>query len=637
MADYDIDETIALDLGTSNSCCYFYKDGSLTLLQVEGKGTIPSVVRITEKATVVGEVAKKSLGKPDTLFELKRILARKYDDPVVTECVKNWPFNIEANEKGIPVAVIKLGEKESYVKPIDFYMYIIRYFIDEVKKQTGREVKNIVMTVPAYFGEHQRKATMFAAQTLNLRVLYLMNEPTAAAIAYACENDLRGKTILVYDLGGGTFDVSILEVKDKFEVLATSGDSHLGGIDFTNRLYEIIEKKVNDIFHTQVDLSLSQRNQLRAIAEELKISFSNETCDCMEVPLDDVIDSEDATVVITRDEFDAAICDLIERSMSVVMDCLAQANKLKNDIDDVILIGGSSQILAVRRSVQQFFGGKKPMANINPAEAVARGAMCFACEKKGINIVQTMIPLEETNAHHLEETESVVVPAGVEICEICPMRYVIEQPNDRIDIVVPKNARLPFMEKRYYRTYEDDQEYVRIHIAQGNSDVFSENTEYGVLEINGIPRKPKGEVRIELIAMVDAFCQVSFRAFCNGVPARLTVSSPLTLKRTDMTEAQQEMHRVELVQLRNQFMQKLEQFHSILETIEDDESRELTSDYYDEMYAWFENTPNPLPEDFRTAMEGIDATIRQYVSYPVCYDNLGVSAALTDSSVLQYG
>ena len=148
MADYDIDETIALDLGTSNSCCYFYKDGSLTLLQVEGKGTVPSVVRITEKATIVGEVAKKSLGKPDTLFELKRILARKYDDPVVTECVKNWPFNIEANEKGIPVAVIKLGEKESYVKPIDFYMYIIRYFIDEVKKQTGREVKNIVMTVP---------------------------------------------------------------------------------------------------------------------------------------------------------------------------------------------------------------------------------------------------------------------------------------------------------------------------------------------------------------------------------------------------------------------------------------------------------------------------------------------------------
>ena len=633
MADYDIYETIALDLGTSNSCCYFYKDGSLTLLQVEGKGTVPSVVRITEKATIVGEVAKKSLGKPDTLFELKRILARKYDDPVVTECVKNWPFNIEANEKGIPVAVIKLGEKESYVKPIDFYMYIIRYFIDEVKKQTGREVKNIVMTVPAYFGEHQRKATMFAAQTLNLRVLYLMNEPTAAAIAYACENDLRGKTILVYDLGGGTFDVSILEVKDKFEVLATSGDSHLGGIDFTNRLYEIIEKKVKQ--QLKSPLSKSQEQTLLRDAERIKIAFSYEECDCVE---EEVLDEEPRIVLkISRDEFNANIDDLIRKSEFIVENCLQRAGMVKNDIDDVILIGGSSQILAVRRSVQQFFGGKKPMANINPAEAVARGAMCFACEKKGINIVQTMIPLEETNAHHLEETESVVVPAGVEICEICPMRYVIEQPNDRIDIVVPKNARLPFMEKRYYRTYEDDQEYVRIHIAQGNSDVFSENTEYGVLEINGIPRKPKGEVRIELIAMVDAFCQVSFRAFCNGVPARLTVSSPLTLKRTDMTEAQQEMHRVELVQLRNQFMQKLEQFHSILATIEDDESRELTSDYYDEMYAWFENTPNPLPEDFRTAMEGIDATIRQYVSYPVCYDNLGVSAALTDSSVLQYG
>ena len=127
MADYDIYETIALDLGTSNSCCYFYKDGSLTLLQINGKGAIPSVVRITDKSTMVGEVAKQGLGKPDTLFEMKRILARKYDDPVVTECIKNWPFSIEANEKGIPVAVIKLKDEETYVKPIDFYMYIIKY------------------------------------------------------------------------------------------------------------------------------------------------------------------------------------------------------------------------------------------------------------------------------------------------------------------------------------------------------------------------------------------------------------------------------------------------------------------------------------------------------------------------------
>ena len=614
MADYDIDETIALDLGTSNSCCYFYKDGSVTLLTVEGQGIIPSIVRITDKLTIVGMAAKQGLGKPDTLFEMKRILARKYDDPVVTECVKNWPFNIEANEKGIPVAVIKLKDKEIRVSPVDFYMHIIKYFTEEVKKQSGREVKNIVMTVPAYFGEHQRKATMFAAQVLNLRVVYLMNEPTAASIAYGCQNDLRGKTILVYDLGGGTFDVSILKVNDKFEVLATTGDSHLGGIDFTNRLYEIIEKKVNDYFHTQVDLSLSQRNELRAMAEELKISFSNDTCDSMDLPLDDILDSDDATILVTRDEFDRAILDLIERSMSVVMDCLAQANMVKNDIDDVILIGGSSHILAVRRSIQQFFGGKKPLADINPAEAVARGAMCFACEKKGINVAQTTIPIEEGDVHHLEETESVVVPAGMEICEICPMRYVIEQPNDQIDIVVPKNARLPFMEKRYYRTYEDNQEYVRIHIAQGNSDVFSENTEYGLLEINGIPRKPKGEVRVELIAMVDSFCQVSFRAFCNGIPARLTVLSPMTLKKTDMTAAQQELQQLEIVQLRNQFMQKLEQFHSILATIEDDEAREMTSDYYDEMYSWFENTPNPLPEDFRTAMEGIDSTIRPYIS-----------------------
>jgi len=627
MADYDIDETIALDLGTSNSCCYFYKDGSLTLLQVEGKGTVPSVVRITEKATIVGEVAKKSLGKPDTLFELKRILARKYDDPVVTECVKNWPFNIEANEKGIPVAVIKLGEKESYVKPIDFYMYIIRYFIDEVKKQTGREVKNIVMTVPAYFGEHQRKATMFAAQTLNLRVLYLMNEPTAAAIAYACENDLRGKTILVYDLGGGTFDVSILEVKDKFEVLATSGDSHLGGIDFTNRLYEIIEKKVNDIFHTQVDLSLSQRNQLRAIAEELKISFSNETCDCMEVPLDDVIDSEDATVVITRDEFDAAICDLIERSMSVVMDCLAQANKLKNDIDDVILIGGSSQILAVRRSVQQFFGGKKPMANINPAEAVARGAMCFACEKKGINIVQTMIPLEETNTTPVvafDNAQAIRTPFGgdprntlvpgamspiTQVRDVCPMRYVVKLPDDKVHVVVEKDTKLPCEIKYCYETATDYQTNIHIHIAQGNSDVYSENDEYGELVFNSIPSKPKGEVKVELHASVNEFCQVSFRAYYNNVPASFTFHNDRDMKRKDGEATRVHLEEIRMTQIRNRCAQSLQ---DLLKHLPEFVSGPNLRVYYDNAIYRMNHNQLTTFDDYNNIVLYIDGLFKQY-------------------------
>ena len=575
MADYDIDETIALDLGTSNSCCYFYKDGSVTLLTVEGQGIIPSIVRITDKLTIVGMAAKQGLGKPDTLFEMKRILARKYDDPVVTECVKNWPFNIEANEKGIPVAVIKLKDKEIRVSPVDFYMHIIKYFTEEVKKQSGREVKNIVMTVPAYFGEHQRKATMFAAQVLNLRVVYLMNEPTAASIAYGCQNDLRGKTILVYDLGGGTFDVSILKVNDKFEVLATTGDSHLGGIDFTNRLYEIIEKKVNDYFHTQVDLSLSQRNELRAMAEELKISFSNDTCDSMDLPLDDILDSDDATILVTRDEFDRAILDLIERSMSVVMDCLAQANMVKNDIDDVILIGGSSHILAVRRSIQQFFGGKKPLADINPAEAVARGAMCFACEKKGINVAQTTIPIEEGTAVPVVATDNpqaIVTPFGgnamntlvpgtippiTRVWDVCPMRYVVKLPDDKVHVIVEKDTRLPCEREYLFETATDYQTNIHIHIAQGNSDVYSENDEYGELVFRSIPSKPKGEVKVQLHASVNEFCQVSFRAFSNGVPAMFHFSSDRNMKE-DMKTSRRHLEEISLIQIRSQCTQSLQ-------------------------------------------------------------------------------
>ena len=623
MADYDIDETIALDLGTSNSCCYFYKDGSLTLLQVEGKGTVPSVVRITEKATIVGEVAKKSLGKPDTLFELKRILARKYDDPVVTECVKNWPFNIEANEKGIPVAVIKLGEKESYVKPIDFYMYIIRYFIDEVKKQTGREVKNIVMTVPAYFGEHQRKATMFAAQTLNLRVLYLMNEPTAAAIAYACENDLRGKTILVYDLGGGTFDVSILEVKDKFEVLATSGDSHLGGIDFTNRLYEIIEKKVKQ--QLKSPLSKSQEQTLLRDAERIKIAFSYEECDCVE---EEVLDEEPRIVLkISRDEFNANIDDLIRKSEFIVENCLQRAGMVTSDIDDVILIGGSSQILAVRRSVQQFFGGKKPMANINPAEAVARGAMCFACEKKGINIVQTMIPLEETNTTPVvafDNAQAIRTPFGgdprntlvpgtmspiTQVRDVCPMRYVVKLPDDKVHVVVEKDTKLPCEIKYCYETATDYQTNIHIHIAQGNSDVYSENDEYGELVFNSIPSKPKGEVKVELHASVNEFCQVSFRAYYNNVPASFTFHNDRDMKRKDGEATRVHLEEIRMTQIRNRCAQSLQ---DLLKHLPEFVSGPNLRVYYDNAIYRMNHNQLTTFDDYNNIVLYIDGLFKQY-------------------------
>ena len=324
MSIYDIEETIALDLGTSNSCCYYFKDLTVHPLSFISANTLPSVISFTFKRTIFGEAAVHNKGKPDTAYELKRILGRKYDDPVVQECIKSWSFTVEPNEKGLPVAVLKSDNMTFDITPSDFYTYLIRHFKEQVEKKIERKVKSIILTVPAYFGEHQRKATTFAAKTADLDVVYLMNEPTAAAIAYACENDLRNKTILIYDLGGGTFDVSILRVTNSFDVIATSGDAHLGGIDFTNRLYEWLLDSIKEEVG-EIELTEKMKGKLQVLAEEAKLGLSaNEFCD---IDLED-LDIELSTIGVTREVFDRITRDLIERSKSAVLDCLSQAGMI---------------------------------------------------------------------------------------------------------------------------------------------------------------------------------------------------------------------------------------------------------------------------------------------------------------------
>ena len=473
MPEYDIEETIALDLGTSNSCCYYFKDLTVHPLSFISANTLPSVISFTFKRTIFGEAAVHNKGKPDTAYELKRILGRKYDDPVVQECIKSWSFTVEPNEKGLPVAVLKSDNMTFDITPSDFYTYLIRHFKEQVEKKIERKVKSIILTVPAYFGEYQRRETISAAKTADLDVVYLMNEPTAAAIAYACENDLRNKTILIYDLGGGTFDVSILRVTNSFDVIATSGDAHLGGIDFTNRLYEWLLDSIKEEVG-EIELTEKMIASLRAQAEEAKLGLSiNEY---HEIDLSD-LNIELSTIGVTREDFNLATEDLVERSTVVVKDCLSQAGMIPKDIDEVIMIGGSSRIPAVRDAMTSFFGGREVKATINPDEAVARGAMCFVCQKAGHNMVCGMNDITDGTNIPVGGEGKVFAPESIEIHDISPMQYVIEIPNDEVDIVVPKGARLPFIQRKYYRTYEDYQTFISIHIAQGNSMKYSKTYE----------------------------------------------------------------------------------------------------------------------------------------------------------------
>ena len=626
MPEYDIEETIALDLGTSNSCCYYSKEGHIHILQSEnGEYTIPSVLRFMDDGILIGRLAKQHIGKPDTAFELKRILGRKYDDPVVQECIKSWSFTVEPNEKGLPVAVLKSDNMTFDITPSDFYTYLIRHFKEQVEKKIERKVKSIILTVPAYFGEYQRRETISAAKTADLDVVYLMNEPTAAAIAYACENDLRNKTILIYDLGGGTFDVSILRVTNSFDVIATSGDAHLGGIDFTNRLYEWLLDSIKEEVG-EIELTEKMIASLRAQAEEAKLGLSiNEY---HEIDLSD-LNIELSTIGVTREDFNLATEDLVERSTVVVKDCLSQAGMIPKDIDEVIMIGGSSRIPAVRDAMTSFFGGREVKATINPDEAVARGAMCFVCQKAGHNMVCGMnditygvisavdpstiqtdiIPLSERSSYPFN---SVVVPdyaneITVDIHDISPMQYVVKLPNDEVDIVVPKGARLPFKKITRYQTIVDYQEMITLDIAQGNSMKYSENDEYQQLVFDTIPRKPKGEVKVDLTVTVDPFCQVSFKAFCNNVPARPTILKNRGSTAKERKETQAMMKNNDRLQSRNLCSQKINELKERLDELMSTDPN--IGQYYQSVVDWFNNTPDAPIEDYLSTINYIDIAL----------------------------
>ena len=538
-------------------------------------------------------------------------MGRKYDDPVVQECIKSWSFTIEANEKGLPVAVLKSKNETFKLKPVDFYTYLINYFKEQVEKKIERKVKSIILTVPAYFGEYQRRETISAAKTADLDVVYLMNEPTAAAIAYACENDLRNKTILIYDLGGGTFDVSILRVTNSFDVIATSGDAHLGGIDFTNRLYEWLLDSIKEEVG-EIELTEKMKGKLQVLAEEAKLGLSaNEFCD---IDLED-LDIELSTIGVTREVFDRITRDLIERSKSAVLDCLSQAGMIPKDIDEVIMIGGSSRIPAVRDAMTSFFGGREVKATINPDEAVARGAMCFVCQKAGHNMVCGMNDITDGTNIPVGGEGKVFAPESIEIHDISPMQYVIEIPNDEVDIVVPKGARLPFIQRKYYRTYEDYQTFISIHIAQGNSMKYSENDEYGELTIDNIPQKPKGEVRVELVATVDAFCQVSFKAFCNGIPAHLSVTNNQWLTDIDGGRIKADIEKTKLIQIRNKCSKMIDALHKLLDTIDDDDVLSEATEFYEQMSDWFDQAENAIEEDYENAVSNIQSYLNVHGAY----------------------
>lgn len=471
---------IGIDLGTTNSCVAFVEKGKIEIIpNKEGGRTTPSVVAISQKKeNLVGSLAKRQQGiNPlNTIYAVKRLMGRKFSDEVVQEWKKTCPYQIIEADNGD--AWVMFGEKKT--SPQEISAKILRKLKEEAEEFLGEEVNEAVITVPAYFNDSQRQATKAAGKIAGLNVLRIINEPTAASLAYG-KDKAEDKIIAVFDLGGGTFDISILEISEGvFRVLSTSGNTFLGGEDFDNRLTEhLIEEFKKE---TNIDLSNEKFavQRIKEAAEKAKHELSSILETEVNLPFIAVDSSGPKHLVksVTRALFEELVKDLVDKTEEPCLKALQDAGISRDDVDSVILVGGMTRMPLVQQKVEEIFG-KPPVKGVNPDEVVAMGAALQASILKG-------------------ESEEVL------LLDVTPLSLGVETQGGLFTRIVERNTTIPVRRSRIFSTVEDNQDFVEIHVLQGEREIASENRSLARFRLDGIPPAPRGIPQIEITFSIDS-------------------------------------------------------------------------------------------------------------------------------------